>query len=407
MNVKEKIIKIVEIIILNLLVFFFFNQFLPIKEEFFSLNIHPLVVVVLIFALRYGLLYAVLSATCASLVYLFFYYYLGRDLFIFFIDFHYYKFPLIFYFTAIIFGRFKDQYENEKMMMKNQILELEHNAKRLKEENDNYEFMYKELKMQIIGAEHSLLSLYDIAKSLQTLEPEDVFTKAIGIFIKFIKVEVMSIYTVEKNGMLRLKIRYGNSEDDKSSIDINRIPDYQKVVNEKIALKRTRNSHDDFPLFAAPVINEKGDVIAITCVEGLAFERVTDYIFTLFKVITEWVNQSLNYAIEYSDKIQDATDNSMNIVSFEKFKSIKVIHKERLNAFNLEYCILKYSLNGENANELVKQISASIRRVDYVTFDEEHKDIYLLFPATKKKHLSFIQNKLNIKCNINLVIENE
>lgn len=405
-EIKKTVLKIVEIIIINFIVYYIFVHILSVKEEFLSLNLHPLILVVLIISLRYGMVYGIITATFSSLIYLYVYYLLGRDLYILFVDFMYYKFLLMFYLTAIIIGKFKDKYRNEKIKLNNRIVELEQYYKKVKEENKNYEMMHKELKHQVIGAEHSLLSLYDIAKSLQTLDPEDVFTKVIGVYTKFINAEEISIYTREKNDLLRLKIRYGNIENDKSSIDINDVYDYRPVIKEKRAVKRTKNSHNDFSIFTAPVLDEKGEVIAVISIDSIAFERVTDYNFTLFKVITDWVNQSLNYAIEYAKNSEDSKYQRSNIVSYKKFTSLDSIHKERYSSFKLEYCKLSYRLSGEDSEQLKEMVSKKIRRVDYVSYDREKDKLFVLLPATKKKYVNLIIDKLQARCNINFEVNN-
>lgn len=128
-------------------------------------------------ALRYGNYLGLISATISSLVYVYVYYLLGKDLYIFLIDFSYYKFLLMFYLSAVILGRFKENYE---FQLKNMNLEFDLLKKSYADLQESYEksvFIREQMKRQIIGAQYSIISLFEAASSLVKLNPEEVYTE--------------------------------------------------------------------------------------------------------------------------------------------------------------------------------------------------------------------------------------
>lgn len=373
----------IENIVLNCIIFFIFFHINPAKDNFINMNIHPLVIVVVTMSLRYGNYLGVLSATIASITFIYSYWILGRDLFLFFIDYSYYKFLLMFFLSAIVFGRFKDNYD---LSISNSKLEYDILSEKYENLMKGYEklrFIKEELRKQIVGAEYSIVSLYEIASSLETLDSEEIYTEIMHILSKFLKAKTMSIYTVsEDNKYLRLKLKKGEGKTIPNSINIFNKFCFRKLINKKIPIKRNGNCENEFPLLSGPIIKDDR-VIAVINIEKMDFEMVTEYSFNVFKVIVDWINKALVQAIEVELELnKKKCYKDTNIMKYEFFKERLEEEKERKERYNLEYGLLKFKNKDMSIEYLDNKLNKLIRTVDIIAYDEKNNIIYILLPVT-------------------------
>ncbi|SHG94331.1 GAF domain-containing protein [Tepidibacter thalassicus] len=382
-----------ENILLNAIVFFIFFKINPVKENFINMNIHPLVIVVTAMALIYGNYLGIMSALIASVTFIYAYYLLGRDLYLFFIDYSYYKFLLMFFICAFVFGKFKDNcdFKVDNLKLKNEILRK--NYEDLKEGYEKLRFIKEELRKQIVGAEYSIVSLYEIASKLETLDSEEIYTEIMYILSKFLKARTMSIYTVsDDNKYLRLKLKKGEDKIIPNSIKISDKFCYKKLINGKITIKRNGECENEFPLLSGPIVKDN-KVIAVINIESMDFEMVTEYSFNLFKVIVDWINRALAQAIEVESKLNKKKYyKDTNIMKYEFFKERLDEEKERKRRYNLDYGFLKFKNNDVSIKYLDSQLSKLIRNVDVVAYDEKNDILYILLPATPS-NMSYIIEK--------------
>ncbi|MEA3423388.1 MAG: hypothetical protein U9Q80_06320 [Bacillota bacterium] len=300
---RKAIFGIVESVLLTLIVYFIFFYINPIRENFLFMNIQPLLIVVVAISLRYGNYIGVFSALLAILAYMYAYHSIGRDLYLFVIDFSYYKFLLMFFLSAVIFGRFKDDYD---FKANNKKLEYDNLLASYDELLDGYEklkFIKEELRKRVVGAEYSIVSLYEIASSLETHNSEEIYTEVINLLNKYIKATEISIYTVDESGKyLRLKIQHGHDELIPTSIEVENLECYQRITK---TLKPSKIIDEEgCPLLVGPIIRD-GKVIAVVNIDALEFEMVTDYSFNIFKVIVDWVTKALIQAYEVEEMKKD------------------------------------------------------------------------------------------------------
>lgn len=395
MNKKKLRYCLIETIIIDFIIFIIFYRLSPVKDNFLTLNLHPLLIVTSMMALRYGNYLGLISATISSLVYVYVYYLLGKDLYIFLIDFSYYKFLLMFYLSAVILGRFKDNYE---FRLKNMDLEFDLLKKSYDELHELYEkctFIREQMKKQIIGAQYSIISLFEAASSLVKLNPEEVYTETLGILSKFLGARSISIYTVDdRQEYLRLKIKVGDFTEIRNSIKVDEDECYKLLVFEKKVIKHDINCQDDFPIMSAPLIKDD-KVIAIINIDEMNFEEVTDYSYNLFKVIVEWINKALVSAIEIEEDInKDYYYDSTRIMKFDRFIQRLEEEKKRKSKFKLEYCLLAYKRNEIDLNILDINFRQILRKTDVIGYDDENDIVYVLLPATKTKNLDLINEKI-------------
>ncbi|WP_298066506.1 hypothetical protein [uncultured Cetobacterium sp.] len=174
---KKFILSIVESILYCLgvyLIFFYFSDF---KSDFLNMNMQPLAIIIGIMALKYGVYISLQTVIIASLFYMLAYYQLGNDIVVFFLDFNYYKFVLIFFFIALSLGRFSDNLRKKIDELKDENKILEEKNKNQREKNLELVNINERLKSRIVGSKESILTLHQITSSILTKNVEKIFTQ--------------------------------------------------------------------------------------------------------------------------------------------------------------------------------------------------------------------------------------
>lgn len=394
MTNKKAFYGITESIVLMALMYYIFFMINPLKENFLSMNIHPFLIVVVMISLRYGNYLGLFSAIVASLFYMYAYHSVGRDMYLFIIDFSQYKFLLMFFLSSVIFGRFKDTHD-----FKLRNAELEHEAlledyTDLQSGYEKLKFIKEELRKRLVGSEHSIVSLYDIASTLETLDSEEIYTEVIDLMKKYLSATAISIYSVDRRGKyLRLKLFSGQDEVVPTSIVVQDHKNYQ-VAMKNLSVIRIDTEDEDSPLMMGP-ITRNGKVIAFVNIDQMDFRMVSDYSFNLFKVIIDWVNKALVQALEVEEikKINMYYENT-NIMTYERFAHRLKEEIERKEKFGLEYSILKYEISNKNIIQLDRLLRGKLREIDVVAYNETEKKIYILLPTTGADSLSIVDERI-------------
>lgn len=385
-----------ETLFLNLVIFIIFFILNPVQQDFIHMNLHPLLLIAAFMSMRYGNYLGILSATICSITFISSYYLLGKDLYLFFTDFSHYKFLLMFYLAAILLGRFKDNYDYKLQDKEEKYKDLKGRFDKLEQNYEKTKFIKEKLKEQIIGTEESILSLYEIASSLETLDPEEIYTEVMEVLAKFLKAEVVSIYVLDDNyDFLRLKLRMGGESKLKKSIDLKETSHLKPVIKDKKVIKKDKKKYgSQFPLLSAPIMNE-GEVIGLINIEKMDFEMITDYSYNLFEVIVDWTNKALARALTVEKQVDNEKYyKDTNIMRYEEFQNRLAEEKRRKEKYNMVYGLLKLKKGEFKLGNLDKKLNKLIRDVDIVAYDKQEDIIYLLFPATHDKFIPKIKNRI-------------
>lgn len=377
-------------------VYFLFFVLNPIPEHFLTLNIHPLLVVVVMISLRYGNYLGIFSALAASAAYMLSYHQLGRDLYLFLIDFSQYKHLLMFGLAAVIFGRFKDNHDFKLFTAQRRYENLLEMYNELQDGYEKLKFIKEELRKRVLGSEQSIVSLYEIAASLETLDSEEIYTEIVSLMNRYIQAEAVSIYLVDPSGQyLRMKIHAGHEEVVPTSIRIEERPIFKDAIARLTPVKLVdgQTLHGEGPLMVGPIVRD-GRVVALINVDMMAFEQVTDYAFHLFKVIVDWVTKALVQAFEVEDyRREQLYFENTAIVKYPRFEHRLEEEKARQEQFGLAYSTLRYPAGGRDAAEVDRLLRGRVRDIDVVSLVDNW--IVLLLPATDSDQLVHLRQRLD------------
>lgn len=275
--------------ILVLLIFYFLPYT---KKEFLILNLHPLEIVVALMSLRYGTYLGILSSFIAISGYIFAYLHSGNDMILFLLKFQYYKFFLMFLFTAMILGKFKLNYKNREEDLKKGFEHLENSFQEEKEKNQQLLDLNISLKNQIIRSGGSIVSFHNLKRELLQIKKEESYEKILEIFRQLLACEVCSMYTLADNKLTR-RFEIGKSKMEREILlDTKEGERFLEVSKKSTSLNFPFDITGKQPIFIGPLYNEK-NIIGFLEIENFSYTTGEKYNFELFKILMEEINEIL------------------------------------------------------------------------------------------------------------------
>ena len=275
--------------ILVLLIFYFLPYT---KKEFLILNLHPLEIVVALMSLRYGTYLGILSSFIAISGYIFAYLHSGNDMILFLLKFQYYKFFLMFLFTAMILGKFKLNYKNREEDLKKGFEHLENSFQEEKEKNQQLLDINISLKNQIIRSGGSIVSFHNLKRELLQIKKEESYEKILEIFRQLLACEVCSMYILADNKLTR-RFEIGKSKMEREILlDTKEGERFLEVSKKSTSLNFPFDITGKQPIFIGPLYNKK-NIIGFLEIENFSYTTGEKYNFELFKILMEEINEIL------------------------------------------------------------------------------------------------------------------
>lgn len=394
MDLKKILASIFETILFNVVIYYAFFILQSNQDVYLNLNPHPLFILSIIMGLRYGKKLGMISASISVCFFIYIFLQVNKDILLLVEYFKNYKYILLFLWSAVILGTFKDNYTTNLKKHTNEIELLKESYKQLEKDYLVTEKIQKELKKQIISSEESIISLYDIASKLETFETEELYTETIGILAKYLKANSISIYYYnEKSKYLRLKISYGNKVEDRKSLLISDSKGFSNVIYNEKVVRWQEIKEENFPLMSSPMVRN-GKVIAVINIEDMDFDRLSEYAFQLFKLIMDWVNKSLNQAI-YLDEIKESKYiPGTKLLQKEFFPDRLKVEERREKEFGMEFGVLKYKVKNLSVESINERATKSLRSVDIISYDITNNILFILVPATSKGNLYIVEDRI-------------
>ena len=275
--------------ILVLLIFYFLPYT---KKEFLVLNLHPLEIMVALMSLRYGTYLGILSSFIAISGYIFAYLHSGNDMILFLLKFQYYKFFLMFLFTAMILGKFKLNYKNREEDLKKGFEHLENSFQEEKEKNQQLLDINISLKNQIIRSGGSIVSFHNLKRELLQIKKEESYEKILEIFRQLLACEVCSMYTLADNKLTR-RFEIGKSKMEREILlNTKEGERFLEVSKKSTSLNFPFDITGKQPIFIGPLYNKK-NIIGFLEIENFSYTTGEKYNFELFKILMEEINEIL------------------------------------------------------------------------------------------------------------------
>ncbi|MBC8015307.1 MAG: NAD-dependent epimerase/dehydratase family protein [Sporomusaceae bacterium] len=274
----------------------------------------------------------------------------------------------------------------------------------LRERYDFLQQMYDEclgikdkLYSQIVNSGDSLGKIHSIAHELDSLRIEDIYTAAVGVVAKILKVKAVDIYTVNHDhSYLRLKVR----SNDKNCFLPNsvKIADYP-YVGEILRTKGVfvnKSLTIDYPSMAAPVVHED-KVIAIVQLYELPFEALSLYQMNLLKITTMLIAGSLARAYLHGSELRSIKYlPDTEILVPQEFVKVLDAARKRTELYNQSAALLRIVEKPPDYKQLYTLLTGVIRAEDYIGMKPDGY-IYLLLSNISANMVEEVGKRLKVK----------
>ena len=254
-----------------------------------------------------------------------------------------------------------------------------------------------ELESQIIDAEDSFSTIYEIVQEVESLEIERVFSGAVNAIERIMKTNLVSIYTLGANGnsdFMRLKARsLALADRIPNSIKISDFPQIKEVVETK-SLYVNRTFEPGIPVMIAPVLDEK-KVIAVISIHDMEFENLTMHYENLFMTVIGLITNAVKRAYIFEASLRDKRYlPKTRILTEETFEKILKEVRRNKEELDMSYSLLKVLNNNISYSEFSEKIISAVRENDYAGLSSDG-NLYILLSNTKNNYAGIVIDRLS------------
>lgn len=158
-----------------------------------------------------------------------------------------------------------------------------------------------ELDRQVVGAPRTLEALYQVARSLDTMDEAAVLPAAIDVIARFFNVPAAAAYEIDQMGNFVLKADRGINPARRLTFAPEGL--WRAVIEHGGA--RMAASAEDIDTAGAvlllPVKEPGGDVVAVLAIEQIPFDKLTPNNLRLLETIADWTGRIRARAIAHRD----------------------------------------------------------------------------------------------------------
>ena len=251
-----------------------------------------------------------------------------------------------------------------------------------------YEDTYKEkrdLKKQIIGSKDSLGKIFDIARKLDTVAPQQLFLQTMETFEDVLENKSISVYSMNKRSSFgRLEVA---SRDIIKTVPRS-IPlaQYSRITGKLSGGEIWRNTelNPEYPMYAAGVYRGE-ELVLLIFLWKADVEQHSLYYVNLFKILRDLVQMSLLRAFDYNQAISEKqyieNTSILNAEAFEKVLSDYTMLAEKKVS---KFLVLEIETNGRSYEQMDQMLHGTVRANDIVGATADGKLMVLLSQATEK-----------------------
>lgn len=162
-----------------------------------------------------------------------------------------------------------------------------------------------ELHNQIINSEDSFGKIISIIQELDTLNPEEAFTKAVTVLEKLMKTQGVAIFRFSETSKYARLMACSPSIYEKIAKSI-KIEENPEIINAIVRkdLYVSRELAEGRPLMVMPVL-DRGSIVGSILLYKTEFERLTLSYQNYFRIITDLVSSTLSKAYAYDAAIEN------------------------------------------------------------------------------------------------------
>lgn len=249
-----------------------------------------------------------------------------------------------------------------------------------------------ELQQQILRSDNGIGQIYQATRSLDSLEPEALFSGSIHVLEQTLKARHFALYSIAPNGFARLVAKSGDSMFmPEASLKIEEDSLINKAVNEKqLGFNHSLSSTE--PFFVAPIIQQNNVVAMILCYD-VPFNQLTLSFRNLVDVVTRLISAALERSSSYIQEINhERYVEETTALKPAYFARILEQKQQAADSLHIPFTLLR--VHGEEYDkENLQTIGATLRTTDYFGFTEEGK-LCIILSNTETSDAALVVERL-------------
>lgn len=261
-----------------------------------------------------------------------------------------------------------------------------------------------ELQQQILRSDNGIGQIYQATRSLDSLEPEALFSGSIHVLEQTLKAKHFALYSIAPNGFARLTAKSGDQLFmPEASLKIEEISLIKKAVNEKkIGFNDSLSPFE--PFFVAPIVQQNQTVAMIVCYD-VPFQQLTLSFKNLVDVVIRLISSALERSSSYIQEINhERYVEETTALKPAYFARILEQKQQAAETLHIPYTIVHVK-GEEHDKEKLQSIGSTLRTTDYFGFTEEGK-LRIILSNTEASDAALVVERLG-KRGIEAVVTEE
>ncbi|TGB03817.1 hypothetical protein [Halobacillus salinus] len=389
--------KVIELLVILLIAGF--------VDQVFSLNMvewvfNPFFIIVLLFALRYGLVMGLASFLLTLGYYMIEMSLSGGDVFLLFYDPDNYVELLYILVVAVLGGLFSTSWKERYESLHYTYEETNDENIEMKEVIELLEQSQRSMQERVLESEYSLKRLYDVAKALDQPSPDLVRNEAIRLIADLFQSEEVALYHVDSSQhAMRLFVRKGSGDSFPQTIFIDRgSMMYQRLFAEKTITIRTVQDEEDAPVLAGPVLSN-GTIKEVLIIRDLDFARLTNYEIQILSILLDWLADRLEKSHKAIMKEEEKWMYPGTGIYYKEAFDEKVhVQEKRSQTYGVPFSTLRMDFNETEDRSLLEVeviLRAYLREMDIIGYDEDNRQLLFLLPGTESSKSSIVEDRIS------------
>lgn len=370
--------------------FIFINLFAPIID-----TVDLWLIYVLLASLLFGKAQSILASVLAIGVYMYDMTASGREWISLFADNNLLATFTIYLLVGLIVSYVVDRRKIELRFIKDELQSVQSKYFFLSDVYEETLDIKNQLQEQILKTEDGIGQIYQSTRSLDSLEPEALFSGAIEVLENTVRSGPFSIYVTAANGYARLAAKSNDpSFSPPASLKLEKGSLAQKAVETK-KIVYNMNFNQNEPMFVSPIVHGS-ETTAIIVGHNVHFNQLTLSYQNLVDVVSRLISASFGRAQEYMNELSTkryvGDTNALKPSYFQKILRQKEKAKDELNVPFTRLVIQTKNMKKEQLYEM----SSILRTTDYYGFTDKKQLIAILSntePADAKLVIERLKQK--------------
>lgn len=271
----------------------------------------------------------------------------------------------------------------------------------------------EKLELNIAGQLHTETAAYRAAKSIEKLHPDDVIDGVSNLVTSVMGCEKFSLYMLDGD-ILRRRVNSGWEAADTQRLDTeyrSHTQLYQSMVGRRELLSVVNEEHERIlageGILAGPLVDpDTKTVFGMLKIEDMPFLELNLNTVETFRAICEWITLALINAEHYQTAVESSTvnpeHNLMTRSFFNRYRDYISALAQRLkfNVYTLNINVanmdtLDADLRINVAKILSQTVQKTLRSVDFA-FDHQQNNgnFAIILPATDAKGAEVVRRKI-------------